>query len=113
MQAFELLFQLVVMHAALDFMLQPNIMASAKSRHSRYHERGSAEFPAWYYWLGAHSLGHGGAVYLVTGNIFLGLIEAFLHGLIDHLKCEHKTTLAQDQALHLACKVGYVFYLVY
>ena len=113
MQAFELLFQLVVMHAMLDFMLQPDIMASAKSRHSRYHERGSHEFPAWYYWMGAHALGHGGAVYLVTGNIFLGLIETGLHAVIDHLKCEHKTTLPQDQALHLVCKLGYCAYLFY
>ena len=113
MQAFELLFQLLVVHAILDFMLQPNIMASAKSRHSRHHAEGNSEFPAWYYWLGAHSLGHGGGVYLVTGNIWLGLVECFLHGLIDHLKCERKTTLAQDQALHLTCKIGYLVYLTY
>lgn len=113
MQAFELLFQLLVMHAMLDFMLQPDIMASAKSRHSRYHERGSRDFPAWYYWMGAHALGHGGAVYLVTGNIFLGLIETGLHAIIDHFKCEHRTSLSQDQALHLVCKVAYCAYVFY
>ncbi len=111
MDWFELLFQLLVLHALLDFMLQPNIMASAKSRHSEYHKGGNSEFPAWYYWLGAHSLGHGGAVYLVTGSVWLGLLETLLHGVIDYSKCEHKTTLAQDQMLHLSCKVGYVLYL--
>ncbi len=112
MQAAELLFQFLVVHAMLDFMLQPNIMASAKSRHSRYHENGNQEFPAWYYWLGAHSLGHGGGVYLITGSLWLGLLETVLHGVIDHLKCEHKTNLFQDQALHVLCKVGYLFILL-
>ena len=113
MQSFELLFQLLVAHAILDFMLQPNVMASGKSRHSKYHREGNREFPAWYYWLGAHSLGHGGGVYLVTGNLWLGIAEFFFHGLIDHLKCERKTSLAQDQALHLCCKFGYIIYLVW
>jgi hypothetical protein len=108
----ELLFQFLVLHAFLDFMLQPNIMASAKSRHSDYHKNGNTDFPAWYYWMTAHSLGHGGAVYLVMGSVWLGLLETVLHGAIDFSKCEHKTTLAQDQFLHVLCKVGYVVYLV-
>jgi hypothetical protein len=113
MQEYELLFQLLVMHAILDFMLQPDVMASAKSRHSEYHEGGNRDFPAWYYWLGAHSLGHGGGVYLITGALWLGLLETFLHSVIDYLKCERKTTLAQDQGLHVACKIGYWVFLVY
>lgn len=113
MQAAELLFQLLVAHAMLDFILQPDVMASAKNRHSKYHTRGNQEFPAWYYWLGAHSLSHGGGVYLITGNLFLGLLEMFLHGLIDYLKCERITSLAQDQSLHLVCKLGYCVYLFY
>ena len=113
MQGAELLFQFVVIHAVLDFILQPDVMASAKNRHSRYHERGNVEFPAWYYWLGAHALTHGGGVYLISGNLWLGLIETFLHGLIDYLKCERKTTLAQDQLLHLVCKFGYCIFLLY
>ncbi len=112
MQVAELFFQLLVMHALLDFVLQPDIMASAKSRFSRYHERGNENFPAWYYWLGAHALTHGGGVYLITGSLWLGLLETFLHGLIDHLKCEHKTNLRQDQALHMLCKIGYCIYFL-
>ncbi len=112
MQGAELLFQFLVVHAALDYMLQPDVMASAKCRRSRFHREGNENFPAWYYWLGAHSLCHGGGVYLVSGSLWMGLIETALHGLIDHLKCEHKTTLAQDQALHFACKLGYLFFLI-
>ena len=112
MDAVELFFQFCVMHAVLDFMLQPNIMASAKGRDSKYHLKGNRDFPAWYYWLGAHSLGHGGAVYLVSGNAIIGIVETFLHGVIDHLKCERKTSLAVDQAMHFACKAVYCFFLV-
>ena len=112
MQGLELFFQFLVMHAALDFMLQPNIMATAKSRHCELHVNSNSEFPAWYYWLGAHSLGHGGAVYLISGNLWLGLIETTLHGLIDYFKCEHKITLLQDQSLHVLCKAAYCVYLI-
>ena len=113
MQEFELLFQLLVVHVVLDFMLQPDIMAQAKCRHSKHHERGNRDFPAWYYWLGAHSTAHGGGVYLITGSVGLGMLEILLHGVIDYLKCERVTTLAQDQALHVACKIGYVAFLIY
>jgi hypothetical protein len=112
MQGAELFFQFLVMHAVLDFMLQPDVMASAKSRCSRFHQTADSSFPHWYYWLGAHALGHGGAVYLVSGNLWLGLIETFLHGLIDFSKCEQKTSLAQDQFLHLVCKLVYCYVLV-
>ena len=112
MDFMELFFQFLVMHAVLDSVVQPDVMASAKSRASRFHEDSNGEFPPWYYWLGAHALGHGGAVYLISGNVWLGLIETALHGLIDYTKCENKTSLAQDQALHLVCKLGYCLFLL-
>ena len=112
MPGIELFLQFLVVHVILDFILQPDIMAAAKSRHSKYHEHGNRDFPAWYYWLGAHSLAHGGGVYLITGNMWLGLLEAALHALIDYLKCERITSLDQDQALHVACKIGYCVWLL-
>lgn len=112
MQVFELAFQLVVAHAMLDFILQPDVMADAKSPHSARHGAGARDFPAWYYWMGAHSLAHGGAVYLITGSLWLGLVEVFLHGLIDYSRCADRTSLAQDQALHLLCKAGYVGFIL-
>jgi hypothetical protein len=108
----ELLFQFCVLHALLDFALQPNVMASAKSRSSRHHQRVSEDFPPWYYWLGAHSLGHGGAVYLISGSAVLGLVETVLHALIDYFRCEKKISLALDQGLHILCKVAYCIVLV-
>jgi hypothetical protein len=108
----ELFFQFLVVHAILDFVLQPSVMASAKCRRSKHHKNGNRDFPAWYYWLGTHSLAHGGGVYLVSGSLWLGLLEAFLHGLIDYLKCEDVTSMDQDQALHVACKIGYCLWLL-
>ena len=112
MEVLELAFQLLVAHAVLDFVLQPDVMAAAKNPQSKLHADGNREFPAWYYWMGSHSLGHGGAVYLITGSLWLGLIEVVLHALIDYSKCSKRTSLAQDQALHLLCKVGYIVFLL-
>ena len=49
---------------------------------------------------------------LISGSLWLGLFETALHGFIDYTKCEHKTSLAQDQMLHLLCKVGYCVYIL-
>jgi len=106
-----LLFKFVIAHAFGDFVLQGEVMARAKSR--RYvatAERG-AGFPPWYYWLTAHALVHGGFVFAITGVAALGLVETLLHIVIDWLKCEHRISFHQDQALHLLCKVGYCVYL--
>lgn len=110
MDLLETLFQMVVVHAVLDFMWQPDAMARGKNRHSTLHERPG--FPQWYYWLSSHALAHGGGVYLVTGSLELALVEVLLHTIIDYAKCEDWTTLAQDQSLHISCKLVYCFFLV-
>lgn len=59
------------------------------------------------------SLRHQGAgVAVVTGNIWLGLFEWLAHTMIDEAKVRGKTTFAQDQALHIACKAVWLAYLV-
>ena len=45
------------------------------------------------------------SVALVTGNVWLGLAEWTAHTAIDEAKVRGKTTFAQDQALHVVCKV--------
>jgi hypothetical protein len=35
-----------------------------------------------------------------------------LHAAIDHLKCEGRLSFHQDQWLHVACKLGYVAFVV-
>ena len=87
-------------------------MAAAKSPQSELHAEGNRDFPAWYYWMGAHSIAHGGAVYWITDSLWLGLVEIGLHALIDYSKCTNRTSLAQDQALHMLCKFGYVGFML-
>ncbi|WP_165918581.1 hypothetical protein [Rhizobium azibense] len=41
---------------------------------------------------------------LVTANVWLGLLEWLIHAIIEEAKARGKTTSAQDQALHVACK---------
>ena len=109
MLGFELFFQLLVGHALGDFVLQSDAMGSGKNRHNNVPRDADTNFPRWYYWLSAHSLVHGGIVYLLTGSLVLGLVETFAHALIDFLKCEGKIGMNTDQALHILCKIGYVF----
>ena len=106
-----LFFQLLIGHAVGDFVLQSDTMARAKDRHNEMAKNRSANFPAWYYWLTAHALVHGGAVYLLTGSATFGLIETLLHWTIDCAKCERKIDFHQDQALHTICKIGYCVFL--
>jgi len=105
------LFQLIVAHAVADFVLQQEAMGSGKNRHSEIHNKRGVHFPAWYYWLTAHALVHGGAVFLVTGSLILGVVETLLHWTIDYAKCERWINFHQDQALHMGCKVGYCFFI--
>lgn len=96
-------------HALADFALQSDAMAKGKNRHNKNPApKGQKYTPCWPYWLIAHSLIHGGIVYLITGNLFLGIIETVLHSVIDFMKCENVFTPHTDQALHLLCKVMYL-----
>jgi len=102
-------FQLLVAHAIADFVLQHEAMVAGKNRCNKIHDGEGINYPPWYYWLSAHALVHGGAVYLVTGSLVLGIVETVLHWFIDFSKIEKWLNFHQDQALHLCCKVGYCF----
>jgi len=108
----SLFFQFLVGHALGDYVFQRDIMATAKSRHAKIYETAGKGFPGWYYWLISHALVHGGAVFLISGSWVLGAIETVLHTIIDYTKCEHWISLHVDQALHILCKVAYV-YVIY
>lgn len=96
-------FGLVVAHAVCDTALQSDAMARGKNRR-RSSERTSKYQPAWFHWLTAHALIHGGAVALVTGVWWLGAAEAVAHALIDFNKCEDRYGMTTDQLLHYGCK---------
>lgn len=107
----EIFFQMLIGHAAADFVLQSDAMGAGKNRHNDMQERKGLMFPPWYYWMTSHALIHGGVVYWITGSAVLGLIETVLHFVIDFSKCEGWINLHQDQALHILCKAVYCLWL--
>ncbi len=102
-------FALLVGHAIADFPLQAGPMATEKCRRSPSDLQRSVP---WYYWLSAHALIHGGAVYLITHSLTLGLLETIVHWIIDFAKCEDWTNIHIDQLLHVACKLVWCLLLV-
>lgn len=113
MTGISLFFQLLIAHAVADFALQGDAMGAGKNRHHTIHTNTNSHFPSWHYWMSAHSLIHGGAVYIVTGSMMLGMIETVLHALIDFSKCEDWINMHADQALHILCKIAYCVFILY
>ena len=104
----SLFYKLLIGHVIADFALQGDTMGVWKSRLFYYANLYKVpNIPHWAYWLTAHAIIQGGFVYLITGNIFLGLVETALHWIIDWLKCEKITNIHIDQALHVFCKIMY------
>lgn len=95
---------LIASHCLCDYPLQGDFLARGKNAF--------APLPGvpWYQCLFAHAMIHAGAVALITGNVYLGLMEFVLHFVIDHLKCagmfgQGHTGFNVDQLLHIGCKV--------
>jgi hypothetical protein len=68
--------------------------------------------PSRIYHLIAHPGIQAAGVAVVTDNIWLGLAEWLAHTFIDVAKVRGRTTFAQDQALHIACKIVWLAYLI-
>lgn len=115
---FFLLFFLIAGHALMDFALQGDVIATCKCRKSTNPIQ--KDVP-WYYWLTAHALLHGAAVGVVvhmaggfnpvTVAVYATL-ETVVHWVIDLVKCEGYTTIHQDQAIHIICKMAWALMLV-
>ena len=89
-----ILLMMLAAHWLADYPLQGQFLSDAK-----------AHGPLRVYHLVAHAGIHGGAVALVTGNLWLGLAEWVAHTIIDELKVRGWTSVALDQALHILCKL--------
>lgn len=87
---------LIAAHFVADYPLQGDFLAKAKA---------NGPLRVWH--LFGHSAIHGGAVLLITGSLLLALLETAAHMAIDEAKVRGRTTFAQDQALHMACKVAW------
>lgn len=104
------LFALLIGHALADYPLQGAFLAKAKNRHSDsgvLFDEKNAPKGLWIHALTAHALVHAGTVWLITGTVWLALVELMLHWIIDLSKGEGWTSFTTDQLLHVACKVGY------
>lgn len=101
-----ILFYLIAAHCLCDYPLQGDFLAKAKNNFIR--------IPGvpWYQALFAHSMIHAGAVALITGSLWLGVAEFLCHAFIDHLKCAEEFGFNTDQALHIACKIGWFLWLL-
>ncbi len=103
----EMLFKLLVGHAVADFALQSDFIARMKSRWNDQSGTGM-----WIYVSISHALVHGGAVYLATGNTYLGIAETGAHWLIDYGKCANMISLHTDQFMHVLCKCLWIYLLL-
>lgn len=98
----SLLFFLFSAHWVCDYPLQGDFLANAKQKG-----------PLRVYHLVAHAGIQGGAVALVTGNVWLGICEWAAHTVIDEMKTKGLTSFATDQFLHILCKIIWVAVIIY
>lgn len=110
MEILSMIFLLIIGHAVADYPLQIDAMAKGKNRNrpldvSKIPPGQIPITTVWLYWLSAHALTHAGAVFLVTGNVFIAFLEFVCHWIIDFLKCDNYINIHQDQALHIGCKI--------
>ena len=104
-------FALVIGHAFADFVFQSEFIAKYKNYHYQSAPPpGQKQQTVWPYVLTSHALVHGGVVWVITGNVYLGLAETLLHWIIDFGKCSNWYGIHKDQALHILCKVVYTLW---
>lgn len=93
-----------------DWVIQSNFIGMAKNRHTNINK----DVNFWPYALTAHALTQAVVIGWASQMLLLGIVEFFAHWVIDFFKCEGKTNLYQDQALHLICclfySIGYGLY---
>ena len=97
----ETFFLLMCAHALCDFQLQNGAMHIRKKPGTEH----------WHYWMAAHALIAGGAVYVVTGSAFLGIAETVAHFIIDTWKSNNRIGFNTDQLLHVLFRVVYAIAL--
>ena len=96
-----MLIALIGAHLFLDYAGQGDFMAKAKNA--------TAPIPGvpWWIVLWSHAAIHGAAAALITGFWPIFFAETGCHSAIDDAKCRNLLGFKMDQALHLACKVGW------
>jgi hypothetical protein len=107
-------YALLIGHALCDYPWQGDAVAKGKNRHNPPYgiPPGQKPVAVWFHYLTAHALIHSGSVWVITGNVWLGLGELFFHWFIDFAKCENMTNPHEDQILHIACKFAWTAILL-
>lgn len=112
----ELFFILSFGHSLADTALQKSDMITGKRRSTAIDmskvPKGQKPLKLWWMWLTHHSLIHGGVVWILTRNVYLGMVEFISHWIIDFFKSEGKYNPIVDQALHLIMKIIYCIIIV-
>lgn len=102
----EILFLLLAAHCLCDYPLQGDFLAQAKNPWTPVGRS------LWYMALPSHGLIHGAAVFVITGSLTLGVLEAWAHMAIDLLKCRDLINFRDDQVLHVVCKLAWLAVLM-
>lgn len=103
MNGIELFAALFGLHMLADYPLQGDFLARGKNRTAPI-----PEIPFWHP-MTAHATIHGFFVGLATGVLWIGVAETVLHWIIDDAKCRGVFGYNTDQALHIICKIVWVF----
>ena len=96
------LFILIGVHFLADYPLQGDFLSKAKN-----HKSPISGVP-WYQALTAHSGIQALGVGLVTGSLFLALLEFVAHWITDYGKSEGWYGFNSDQFIHIVCKAVWV-----
>lgn len=95
---------LLFCHFLADYPLQGDFLANGKNPDGAMGQNG-----VWKHALFAHAFIQSGFVLLVTGSFQCAIFELLAHAWIDYGKCKKWISYNTDQALHVACKIVYLF----
>lgn len=100
-------------HLVADYPLQGDYLSKMKNNNFNDFRWNSHIGPPWWLAMASHAGIHAGFVLLITGLEFPELFAAEFtaHFLIDYAKCNGRIKFITDQALHIACKIAYVYYM--
>lgn len=105
MRLLKNIIKLIFLHSLSDGALQTNYMAMYKSPTSIHPTNGIV----WPSVLTCHALVNGSLVWLITGNVWFGIVDAGFHFTIDYYSSLQYLTHLQDQSLHLLTKIGVAY----
>ena len=104
---FPLLAALLIAHSLCDYPLQGDFLSRAKNP--------TQPIPGvpWRMAMAAHCSIHTGAVWVITGQIWLAVGEFLHHWLVDVSKCRGNISFALDQTWHVIAKLWWTAAIVF